>query len=51
MARLRNQVAHFREPEEWVARARWDTACLIVFAVDVAIGGFVLFLLWRAVRG
>jgi hypothetical protein len=30
---------------------RWDAACLVVFAIDVAIAAFVLFLLWRAVRG
>jgi len=41
----------WREPEEWVARARWDAACLWAFAIDMAVSAFVLFLLWQAVRG
>ena len=44
-------MALWREPEEWVARVKWDAACMVVFAIDIAIGGFVLFLLWRSVQG
>jgi hypothetical protein len=44
-------MALWRQPEEWVARVRWDAVSVFVFLIDLAISGFLLFLLWRAIRG